>query len=425
MGALELVIWSMALGGIAAVGVARAADFLARPSASQARGVLYHVWVFLLVVILAPVLPQTLHPEPRIFHVTQVLAGPTCVALSNLWIQGWLAAHQRDRFMSAGLAGSALLLPLAGFAVLAMPLPQQLPMAAGIALLGGTLTLWMTIRAALMGDRLAPIMAGGCFLTLPAIAGMYAVTMDIQDVGLGWQAAAAFCAALSNGLTGFALWRRDRHEWKARDQGDRISQYDPVTRLHSGISLVRKLLKAQRRRSRTKRDGAVIAVMVFDVERITEQVGTAGVNEMFVTIASRIQRQVGVVNTVGRYWDRCFVSLVETLHSPAWLRTLGLRLAANVRKPIEVTRMDGQRAEVRPDIGVGVVHLSPRDTPVEDILHDAQRMAEAARHLPSRAAIMDPRTGDAIAVEAANLGPRRHRHAMAPHASTAEAATEP
>src|SRR5205085_8831915 len=101
----------------------------------------------------------------------------------------------------------------------------------------------------------------------------------------------------------------------------------------------------------------VVAVVVFDVERIATQVGNAGLNEVFIALATRIQRQVGVVNPVGRYWDRCFVSLVETIHSPAWLRTLGLRVATSLRRPIVVSGIGGERAEVHVDIGVGVVHI--------------------------------------------------------------------
>lgn len=188
---------------------------------------------------------------------------------------------------------------------------------------------------------------------------------------------------------------------------------------------MRKLIKAQRRRRRTRRDGAVIAIIVFDVERLISQVGTSGVNEMFIAMASRIQRQVGVVNPVGRYYDRCFVSLVETIQSPAWLRTLGLRVASSLRRPIEVNAPGGRRIEVRPDIGVGVVHLTPGAAPVEDILHDAQRMAEAARAMRSRAAIYDTTTGEVVPVEEAQLGPRRHGHpSLVPHASAGPARTQ-
>jgi hypothetical protein len=108
---------------------------------------------------------------------------------------------------------------------------------------------------------------------------------------------------------------------------------------------------------------------------------------------------------------------VETIQSPAWLRTLGLRVASSLRRPIEVMTASGQRIELKADVGVGVVHLAQGPAAVEDILHDAQRMAEAARGMRSRAAILDPYSGEVVPVEHANLGPRRHGHAhLVPHA---------
>lgn len=416
MSALELVIWSMALGAIAAVGAARLADLLARPSEAQVRAVAFHATVFLVVFILSGVLSQLSQAAAQRVHVLQVLAGPLGVGLANFWIRGWLSAHQRDRLMSIGLRVSALLLPLGGVgAALALPRELQLPVAAGLSLVGTSMTLWLTFRGWLMGDRLALAMAISCMLTLPAIGGMYALAMNVSGIGPAWQAVFALCAALSNGLAGFVLWRRDRHEWKARRNENAELPIDPVTKLLGGKELVRKLIVAQRRRRRTKRDGAVLAILIFDLDRISAQVGSAGLNEMLITIGGRIQRQVGVVNPVGRYWERCFVTLVEAIHSPAWLRTLGLRVATSLRQPVEVAGLDGQRVQLRLDIGVGVVHLVPGPLEVEDVLHDAERMAEAARGMRSRAAILDPATGEVVPVEMANLGPRRHRHGAASH----------
>jgi hypothetical protein len=71
----------------------------------------------------------------------------------------------------------------------------------------------------------------------------------------------------------------------------------------------------------------------------------------------------------------------------------------------------GERIEIKADIGVGVVHLSRSASAVEDILHEAQRMARAGRGMRSRAAILDPATGRIIPVEQADLGPRRPVHA--------------
>jgi hypothetical protein len=153
----------------------------------------------------------------------------------------------------------------------------------------------------------------------------------------------------------------------------------------------------------------MLAVTVFDTERITALVGTAGLNEVWMTLAARIQRQVGVVNPVGRYWDRCFVALVETIPAPGWLRTLGLRLAASLRQPLEVSGRDGEPVRLRLDLGVGVVRLAPGHGEVEDMLHDAQRLAEAARAMRSRAATADAVSGEALPIEQARLVTARRR----------------
>ena len=418
MAALDLMIWSMVLGAHAAVGVARTAGLVTRPSRSQALGVVYHLVIFVFVLLLSGVLGAAWPGLDRGFlHVLQVLAGPLSAGLSSYWMRDWLSALQRDRLMAALLQACAFLLPLAGIACLALPASQQLPAAAAISLLGACMALWLTVRAWLMGDRMALAMAGGRLLVLPAITGLHAIAMGIP-LGTGMNALIACCSALGNGLIGFVLWRRDDHEQRVLADDGPPSQFDPVTRLHSGISMVRKLINAQRRRRRTRRDGAVIAILVFDLDQVAALAGHAGVNELLVAIAGRIQRQVGVVNPVGRYYNHCFISLVETIHSPAWLRTVGLRVASSLRRPIAVTALDGERIEVRADIGVGVVHLERSHSQVEDILHDAQRMAQAARAMRSRAAILDPATGEVVPVEHANLGPRRHGHV--PHAVPAQ-----
>lgn len=408
MNTLTTVVWSMALGAIAAVAVTRLADFLARPSASQLRAVGYHLSVFLLVLVESGVLRHAVQPDPALLHVLQVLAGPVCVGVSNLWIQGWLGAARRDHLMSMVLRASALGLPALGVAALALPRDLQLPAAAAVALGGSGLTCWLTFRAWILGDRLALLMAAGCLLTLPAIAGLYALAMRLGQLGLPAQAAVALAAALCNGLTGAVLWQRERHEWRTRETGS-VPGLDPVTKVHSSAALVQRLVASQKRRLRTRRQGALLAITVFEPERIAILAGPAAVNEVWMTLAARIQRQVGVVNPVGRYWDRCFVALVESIPSDGALRTLGLRVACSLRQPVEVSGRDGEPLQVRVELGVGVVHLQPGHAEAEDVLDAAQRLALAARDMPSRAAIMDPLTGKATAVEQARIETRKRR----------------
>jgi len=419
MSAQELTIWSMALGAIAAVALGRLAEYALRPTISQLQGVGYHLAVFLLVFILSGVAARTAVPlEPRLLHALQVLAGPVCVGLSDLWIRGWLYAPQRDRLMAGVLQISGLLLPIAGVACLGLPLPLQLPIASAISLLGAAVTFWLTARAALRGDALAPVMAMGCLLTLPALWGLYGIAMDLTGDRLALQAAFALCAALSNGFTGFGLWRRDRLEQRARRGSDAAPQLDPVTHLHSGRSLVHNLVRAQRRRRRSGQDGAVLAIHVFNVEKMRAEAGTGAVNQVFVCLANRVQRQLGTVNVVGRYYEACFVALVESIPSRSWLRTLGLRLSESVRWPVEVTTRTGEAAELHVEAGIGLVHLSRRVAAVEDILADAERMAQAARTMPSRVAIRDPLTGQPVALEHASLDRRLRRNPNLLHAAS-------
>jgi hypothetical protein len=117
---------------------------------------------------------------------------------------------------------------------------------------------------------------------------------------------------------------------------------------------------------------------------------------------------------VGRYWDCCFIVLVETIPSRGALRTLGLRVAVSLRQPLEVTGLDGRRTRVHADLGVGVVHLQTAGPEVEDILAEAQQLAEAARRMRSRAAIYDPCCRQVVPLEEASLEPPPTRRPTAP-----------
>jgi GGDEF domain-containing protein len=414
MDTLTLMLWCMALGAIGAVALARVGDLAAWPSVAKLRGVGFHLSVFLLVLVLSGVLRHVADPAPARLLSLQVLAGPTCVALANFWIHGWLAAGARDRLMAAALRLSTFVLPVLAFAALRLPTEQQLPAAAVLSLAGSALTCWLTFRSWLLGDRLALPMAAGCLLALLAVAGLYALALQVGAWPATAHAGLALATTAGNALTGRMLWRRERHAWRTRETGS-APALDPVTRVHSSMALVQRLVQSQKRRRRTRREGAVLAVTVFDAERIQVLVGAAGLHEVWMTLAARVQRQVGVVNPVGRYWDHCFVALVDSIPAPAWLRGLGLRLARSLRRPMEVTGRDGEPVRVQVDVGIGVVHLAALHPEVEDVLDEAQRLAEAARIMPSRAAIRDPAAGGPVPIEEARWerapGPHRGRKA--------------
>jgi GGDEF domain-containing protein len=409
MSMLELAIWSAASGAIALVVLICLLDVAMIRTLAAAQGAAYNLAALVFVLLLSGV-ARALVPglkSSASLHVMQVLIGPLCVCLGNYWIRGWLSARHRDRLMDICLVVSAIAAPLAGLACLLLPSEQQLPGAAIIVLVNTGLVVWMSVRAWLLGDALALGIAIGSALMMLAVGGLYAVALGVPGLGAGWQAVLAVLSVMCIGVIGYMLWKRNQHARRARGFEPVQSQFDPVTKLPGGLPFVRQLLRAQERRRLTQRDGAVLAVIVFGPEHIVAHAGAAGLNEVYMHLAQRMQRQVGVVNPVGRYWDRCFVALVETIHSPAALRTLGLRVATSMRRPMQVNAPDGRTVQVRVEIGVGIVHLGRDAAEVEDLLHEAQHLAEAARHMPSRAAVRDPATGETVPVEHAQLGPRR------------------
>ena len=425
MDTLTVVVWSMALGAIASMAFARLGDLFTGPGwRLQLRAMAYHLSVFLLVLVSSGLLAEAGRAGPQRLLVLQALVGPVCVGMSNFWIHGWLAAGERDHLLAGALRLSSLVLPAGAAAALALPPEHWVPVAALLSIGGSGLTCWATVRAWTIGDPLALPMAAGCVLAVLAIAGLHAIAMEFGDWTAAGHAAVAIAAAVTNALTGHMLWRRQERHWSARETGS-VPTIDPVTKVHSSAALVQRLVAAQKRRQRTGREGALIAVTVFEPERIATLAGTSALNEVWMTLAARIQRELGVVNPVGRYWDRCFVALVETIPARRWLRRAGLRVAAALRQPVEVTGRDGEPLRVRVEFGVGVAHLDRRAAPAEDVLDEVQRLAEAARHMRSRAATTDPATGETVPVEQAQLDPPRTRDgpALGANLAGAQAAT--
>lgn len=402
--ALELMIWSLSAGSISTVIALSVMELLRSRSKAARQGFVMHVSAFAFVVLLSG-LPLAIEPtwNTPFFKATQVLIGPLCAGAGAYMMLDWLSARARDRVMSLGLRTSMILSGAGGLLCLLLPPSLQLPAAGLITAAAASVALWLSARAWMLGDRLALGMVLGCLLMLVSIVGTFLNAVQWQAASVPTQIVAAVANALSNIVIGLMIWQRYRMEHRVRRDSRLPTERDPVTQLPGSVIIVQKLVAALKRRRRTGRDGAVFAVLLFDLEHSTAQVGPVGLNDVLSQVASRIQRQVGAMNPVGRYYDRCFVVLVETIASPAALRTLGLRIASTLRKPIAVQMPHDQVIDVRLDVGVGVVHMASHTTNADAVLHEAEEMAKLARAMRSRAAIADPATGRPVAVENADL----------------------
>lgn len=253
-------------------------------------------------------------------------------------------------------------------------------------------------------------------LSLPLQLGLYWLTLSAARPGIWLQGGLAFLGLLGVSVIALTLWLRNHQDLQIRHSGQ--SRRDPATQLYSSVVIVKKIIRAQRRLARTRGDGALMAVLVFEPERLLAQVGQHGLNEVYAQLARRMQRHTGVVNPAGRYYDRCFVVLIESLHSPDWIRTLGLRVASSLRRPMDVVGLSGEHIKLGVDMGVGMVHLTGAGKDVAQALHEAEAMASAARGIRSRAALLDELSGQPVPVEHAELGASWHAlRASRPHHS--------
>jgi GGDEF domain-containing protein len=417
MNTAELMIWSAAAGAMGLVVMLAAADAVYSRSRASLYSLVYIAacWLFfalfsgLPAAMLAPVGTPWL-------QIAQVLAGPLCAALGAHGAGHWLAAARRDRLTDIIFRSTTLLGLAGGPLCLLLPPGLQLTASAALTVTSLCLMLWLTLRAALHGDRLAWGLAAGCLLTLPLQLGLYWLTLDSSRRAVWLQAVVALLGLLSAAVIAASLWLRNRQDQLVRNHTR--SRRDPVTQLYSSVVMVQKIIRAQRRMARTRRDGALMAVKIFEPERLLAQVDQHGLNEIYGQLARRMQRHTGVVNPAGRYYDRCFVVLIETLHSPRWIRTMGLRVAASLRRPLEVTGLSGEHIQIVADIGVGMVHLPGASKDVDQLLHEAQDVAASARSMRSRAALLDELSRQAVPVENAELGTSWHAlHSSRKHAA--------
>ncbi len=405
MSGTEIMLWSATMGTLAMVVLMGLVD-AALSRALAAWQLLGYLTGSALVAILLCGLPANLWPEARAgLQLAEVLLGPLCAAVGSYGVSQWLYADRRDRTIRITLMVMTASSLAGGPLCLLLEPASRLPASAALCVTTMALALWLAVRAAQRGDSLAWGLASGCLLALPALVGLYSIALDsVSRPALGLQVVIAFAALASMAVTGLMIWRRNRQIRLLYQP--RRSDRDPASGLFSSMTMLQKIIASQLNRRKNGSNGALMAVMLFEPESVLLRIGHSGLNELYTELALRMRRQTGIINPAGRYYDRCFLVLFETMHSPRWLATLSLRTAASLRFPVELTSLSGERLLIRADVGVGIVHVAKGAKNVDELVHEAQAIAAAARHMPLRAALFDPLTRQAVAAESADLGSR-------------------
>jgi GGDEF domain-containing protein len=177
------------------------------------------------------------------------------------------------------------------------------------------------------------------------------------------------------------LWTRSHKEYQL-SRNDRVSaQHDLTTGLDSGMAIVKKILSAQKRLKLRSAEGAVLAVMVLNMEALSVQVGLPGVQELLFRAAARVRRTSGLINPVGRYFDRCFIVVMETVRTPADAEEMAAALKYTLTQPMEIQGLHGEQQSLSLEVSVGSVRLT-HQLDVAAVMHRVEQEACRKAGLP-------------------------------------------
>ena len=417
MSSIEIVIWSACLGvyfSYALLSVFYAAVYR-RPQVLSIAGT---IAMSFGVIFLASGVGQVVFPQlsQQTNAAMLLVIFPLGASISTYGLRSFLRAEYRDRVIDYGTSGAALVAALSIFAVLWRESPEAMEIQAIVVILVSLVSLWLTARAWLSGDPFALPMLLACVVLVFAISGLYATALQMPIMTPGMQALAAFLCVVYV-VIGFQVLRR-RHANKVRMMRRLAmsSDKDLLTQLWTGAALVRKIDEAIVRAKRQRKELTVLAIDFSNALSAKQIHGAQGLEQVIYTMAMRINHLCSN-DLVGRYGNHGFVVVLESARNLRFLRSLGLRMAVNLRRPYAIDP-DSDGDLFSAELGIGIARLpsnwggkaSPSGNNTEmgqydslsvaqDILHDAFELALSAKQFRSRVAIVDDSTKAIIALE--------------------------
>jgi GGDEF domain-containing protein len=309
-------------------------------------------------------------------HVLQVAVGPLVFGLSALWLRNWLDLRRRSLTMDRCLLGIAIAALVGGVACFALDVEDQFAASGMVAFATCMGIAVMCLWAGMRGDRLSLFMAVSTLIVATATALEYSMANGASE-RLDIRALSALLIVVGTTLISVLLWLRSHKEYESL-MGNMVSaQLDPATRLYNGRTLVHKISEAQNRLRMLSGDGAVVAVVVSGLSPLAQKIGTGGVHELLIRAGARVRREAGLINPVGRYFDACFVVLIETLSDPSEVDRLVHLLTKSLSRPMEIRGVHGEPQTVTLNIGVGAARLF-HQSDISSVLHRAEQSARSA-----------------------------------------------
>jgi diguanylate cyclase (GGDEF)-like protein len=386
----EVVIWSAMLGGLLTLLTVAVADVWMNRSTAAWRG-LFFVALAGSSAMLLTGLPEALYPQHHevAIQVLKALLGPLSGALALTYLGMWLGpaaddpvVHYVVRWGSPFLIFSALVL-VATYSISAQSdALSVVAITAPINGLGVVLALTASIRAALLGDRLARSMVVACLALAGMVGGLYLHELAWIRMNVWANIATAFCSvSYFLIVTGLSLQRHRQHR-KLKRLAALAQGSDPITGLPTASILLSKISDAFWRSARLKRECTVVCLHIHNLYELGEAAGHHVDQQILVTLTARIRRAVGFRNVMGLYHPRCFVVVISAAQQREAVDHILHRIQLVINQPLEVLGLDAQFHSFTPRFGLGVLAVDSTTADPATTLDQVEQLAnEVHQHV--------------------------------------------
>jgi GGDEF domain-containing protein len=329
-------------------------------------------------------LPEALFPgAPQgAMDLLKVSTGPLSAALVLHYLGIWLGGpevdpvtHRITRWGSGFMLAAALVLGLLVPLTPDAHFHQLLNATAVITVIAVLLGLATSMRAALLGDPLAPwvVLAGICLAL--EVLGLWVRSVELQGFGLGTWILTAVCTVAYFLVGSVVVIKRIRKTRELERLAALPTGTDPATGLPTGSMLLSEVAHAFWRTARLNGECTVVCLRLNNLYGLGETDGRTVEPQILAIMAARIRRAAGFRCIVGLYHSRCFVVVISADKRRQYVGLTVARLRSLAAERVTVTSKDGTQQDFWPRMGVGVVTLDPVRAHPRDVIDQAERQA--------------------------------------------------
>jgi GGDEF domain-containing protein len=386
MNTLEIVVWSLMLGGLLTIGAMAVVDVVLHGNLAAWRGLVFMAVTGSSCALLSG-LPEDLFPGLPVVPVLILKAslGPLSGAMVLAYLGQWLGTAAEDRLVhytivwgSVGLVFTAVLLTILSTLFAETQSAEILLLAASVNALSVLLATLTAARAAQLGDKLARTMVLGCLFLAISMAGLYSHQLDPTNGDPLVRAATAFSTVVFFLVMVLLGIRRNRQIRKLEHLAGLSQGMDPATGLPRGSLLLSKVDDAFWRSARLNTSCTVICLHLRNLYELSEEAGHSVEQQILSAMAARIRRAVGFRCVVGLYHPRCFVVVLSAVKQNKLGGTLSDRLRVLMCKPLEVLGQNECLHIFTPQFSVGSVTVSAAEAIPGRVIDEAEQLALAS-----------------------------------------------